>query len=55
MAQRNAHKCCSLEKTHLVEELKKCDFCSISYEEFHECYRDAARESGQRAQSCIVA
>ena len=43
-----------MEKNNLVQELRKCDFCSSSYEEFHNCYRDAARESGQRARTCIV-
>lgn len=54
MAEQNPRQCCSLEKTRLMEELRKCD-CSTSYEEFHECYRDAAKESGQRARSCTVA
>jgi hypothetical protein len=38
-----------------VVELKKCDLCTTSYEEFHQCYRDAAKESGQRARACMVA
>jgi len=49
-----SQECCSMEKNRLVEQLRKCDFCADSYEAFHECYRDAARESGQRARACIV-
>jgi hypothetical protein len=54
MAEQKSRQCCSLEKTRLMEELRKCD-CSGSYEEFHQCYRDAARESGDRARSCMFA
>jgi hypothetical protein len=50
-----AQQCCLLEKEHLVEKLRKCDLCSESYEEFHQCYRDVAKESGRRARSCITA
>ncbi len=54
MSEQQSRQCCSLEKQRLVEELRVCDFCATSYEEFHRCYRDAARESGQRARSCII-
>jgi len=54
MADQKSRQCCSLEKTRLMEELRKCD-CSGSYEEFHQCYRDAARDSGDRARSCMFA
>jgi hypothetical protein len=54
MAQQKAHQCCSLEKTRLMEELRKCD-CSDSYDELHQCYRSAAKESGDRAKSCMFA
>ncbi len=47
-------RCCSLEKQRLVEEIKKCDFCSESYEDLHDCYRSAAQSSGKRARSCLV-
>lgn len=49
-----ASQCCTTEKKKLVQELRKCNFCSDDYEEFHNCYRQAARESGQRARSCII-
>ena len=50
-----SRQCCSLEKPRLVEALKKCDLCTTTYEAFHQRYRNAARESGQRARSCMVA
>jgi hypothetical protein len=50
-----ARKCCSMEKERLMEALVKCHFCSDDYEAFHNCYREAARESGERARSCMIA
>lgn len=47
--------CCSMERERLVEELRKCDFCADSHEAFHQCYRDVARQSGERSRSCLVA
>jgi hypothetical protein len=49
-----ASKCCSMEKKRLVAELEKCNFCTDNYEEFHNCYRQAARESGQRSRACLT-
>jgi hypothetical protein len=50
----DASKCCSMEKKKLMAELEKCNFCSDDYEAFHDCYRQAARESGQRSRTCII-
>lgn len=50
----NASKCCSMEKKKLMAELEKCNFCSDDYEAFHDCYREAARQSGQRSRACLV-
>ena len=47
--------CCSMEKKRLMKALEKCNFCTDDYEAFHNCYRMAARESGVRARSCMVA
>ena len=47
-------KCCSMEKKRLMEALEKCNFCTDNYDEFHNCYRAAARESGKRAKSCMI-
>ena len=49
-----ARNCCSMEKKRLMKALEKCHFCSDNYEEFHNCYRMAARESGERARSCMI-
>ena len=50
----NASKCCSVEKKKLMAELEKCNFCSDDYESFHDCYRKAAQESGQRSRACMI-
>ncbi len=50
-----ARNCCSVEKKRLMKALEKCHFCTDNYEEFHNCYRMAARESGERARSCMIA
>lgn len=50
-----SRKCCSMEKKRLMEALEKCDLCSDDYEAFHNCYRAAARDSGERARSCMIA
>ena len=52
--QENAKNCCSMEKRRLMDALERCDYCSDNYEEFHNCYRKAARESGKRARACII-
>lgn len=49
-----ANQCCSMEKKRLIKALEKCNFCTDDYEEFHSCYRAAARESGARSRSCIM-
>lgn len=54
MSNERSRQCCSLEKKRLMEELKKCDFCTTSYEDFHRCYQNAARKSGGRARICMV-
>ena len=50
-----ARNCCSMEKKRLMKALEKCHFCTDNYEEFHNCYRMAARESGERARLCMIA
>ena len=50
----NQSTCCSMEKNRLMEELRRCDFCTTGYEELHGCYRDAARESGRRGRTCLA-
>ena len=50
----NSVKCCSMEKKKLIKEIEKCNFSTSNYEEFHDCYRQAARESGKRSRACIV-
>lgn len=49
-----SRSCCSMERKRLMQELRKCDFCTESYDEFHQCYTDAARDSGERSRACIM-
>ncbi|MCG8635228.1 MAG: hypothetical protein MI863_15455 [Desulfobacterales bacterium] len=49
-----AKACCTREKERLVEELRCCDYETTSIEERHECYRWAAKKSGQRAKKCLI-
>ncbi len=49
-----ARSCCSMEKQRLMDALEQCDLSSDNYEDFHDCYRKAARESGERARACII-
>lgn len=51
-SEKNA--CCSMEKARLVEDLRCCDFNSTSLEQRHDCYRRAAKESGQRSKACMI-
>ncbi|MFZ0133983.1 MAG: hypothetical protein WAK95_15700 [Desulfobacterales bacterium] len=51
---RKAARCCSMEKQQLTEEIRQCDFCSDTYDELHDCYRSAARDSGLRARCCLA-
>jgi hypothetical protein len=50
-----ARECCSKEKERLIKALEKCEFCADDHEAFHNCYRTAARESGERARACMIA
>ena len=45
--------CLKDEKQHLVDDVRRCDFCSGSMEEHSRCYEDAARESGRRSKNCF--
>lgn len=54
MNNQHSRQCCTMEKKRLLDTLRKCDFCATSYEEFRQCYRDAATESGQHSRACIV-
>ncbi len=49
-----ARACCVLEKERLVEELRSCDYDTTSPEERHNCFRWAAKKSGQRSKECLI-
>ncbi len=52
--RRRIKACCTTEKKRLMDELRQCDYGTSSPEERHLCYREAARQSGRRAKSCIA-
>ena len=57
MDQRRSHealKCCAQERKNLVDQLRKCDWCSTSYESFAKCYQTAAKETGERSRACLI-
>ena len=54
-SSNNNRNCCTMERKRLVEELRKCDYCTSSYEEFQQCYSETAKESGERSRSCPMA
>jgi hypothetical protein len=49
-----AKNCCSTERKRLIQDIQKCDFCSTSWEEHHQCLSSAAKESGQRSKKCMI-
>jgi hypothetical protein len=57
MSKKSTHKarhCCTEERHRLVQELRACDYCSTSYDEFQKCYVEAASVSGERSRSCAT-
>jgi len=48
-------ECCTMERKRLVDELRQCDYCSTSYDEFQQCYQQTAERSGKRSRSCKMA
>ena len=46
--------CIKSEKQQLMEDVRRCDFCSTNMEEHRRCYEEAARESGWRSKSCFI-
>jgi hypothetical protein len=54
-SSEQGHNCCTAERKQLMAEMRKCDYCTTSYEEYQQCYEEAARESGERSRSCLAA
>ena len=50
----SARKCCSIEKERLVKSLQSCNRHAAGTGIRHQCYREAAKESGRRAKSCLL-
>ena len=53
-SRSSASKCCSTERRRLVQDIRKCDFCSTDWEEHHRCLSAAAKESNRRSQACMT-
>jgi hypothetical protein len=51
-AQDRQQGCCHQARKQLIEELRRCDFCTTSVEEHDACRQAVARESGERAKAC---
>jgi hypothetical protein len=49
-----AKKCFYMEKQRLMDDIRKCDFCSTSWESHHRCLSAAAKSSGERSRACIM-
>ena len=49
-----AIQCCSMEKKRLMNDIRKCDFCSTGWEDHHRCLSAAAKESGRRSKACVI-
>jgi hypothetical protein len=45
-------RCCHTARKQLVEELRRCDYCTTSIEEHDACRRAAARRSEEQARAC---
>ena len=45
-------RCCHTVRKQLVEDLRKCDYCTTSLEEHDACRQAAARQSDERAKAC---
>jgi hypothetical protein len=49
----HGQRCCHTARKQLLDELRKCDYCTTSVEEHDACRQAAARESGERAKACV--
>jgi hypothetical protein len=45
--------CLRDEKERLMDDVRRCDFCSTSTAEHSHCYEETARESGRRSKACL--
>ena len=50
----NAAGCCFRERRRLVEAVSNCGYCCTSFEENERCRKEAVRESGERAKTCMM-
>jgi hypothetical protein len=53
-SRSQARECCSAEKERLVETLKSCNIYSTGSIQRHNCYRQAAKETGRKGKGCLL-
>jgi len=46
--------CLRDEKKRLVEDVRRCDYCSSSMAEHSDCYEETAKVSGRRSKACFI-
>jgi hypothetical protein len=46
-------RCCHTARKQLLDDLRKCDYCTTSVEEHDACRQTAARRSDERAKGCM--
>lgn len=46
--------CTEIEKEQMVDELRKCEYCSTSIEEHDDCRHEVAKEAGERLSGCVT-
>ena len=53
-ASQHTLDCLRDEKERLMEDVRRCDFCSSSMAEHAHCYEETARASGRRSKACFI-
>jgi hypothetical protein len=46
-------RCCHTVRKQLLDDVRKCDYCTTSVEEHDVCRQAAARRSDARAKACM--
>ena len=50
-----AKRCCSMEHERVSRKIGACEMETNNSDQRHDCYRQAAKESGRRARECMAA
>lgn len=52
--REHAADCCATAHARLLEDLRRCDYCSDDFARHTQCRQTAARKSGKRARQCVT-